>query len=276
MQLTDTIALNDGHAIPRIGLGVWEIPQTATAQVVATGIKLGYRLIDGAFVYANEAGMGEGLRQGGVARENLFVTSKIWNSDQGRDSARKAIQGSLARIGVDYLDLVLIHWPCPSKDLYVETWEALIEAREAGLVRSIGVSNFEAEHLDRLIAATGVTPALNQIEVNLRLQQARMREANRTRGIVTQSWTPLGQGASFDAAEIAAICARTGKSPAQVILRWHLQLGVSVIPRSTKREHMASNIDLFDFELTQGEMQALTRLDEGVRTGPDPAVFEAD
>ena len=276
MQPTDTLALNDGQAIPSLGLGLWQIPQDDTAGIVAAGIELGYRLIDGAYVYANEAGMGEGLRRAAVPREELFLTSKIWNSDQGRDAARRAIEASLSRIGVDYLDLMLIHWPCPRKDLYVETWETMIEARDAGLVRSIGVSNFEAVHLDRLIEATGVTPALNQIEVNPRMQQAGMRTASAARSILTQSWTPLGQGASFDAPVVAAICARSGKSPAQVILRWHLQLGVSVIPRSTKRGHLAANLQLFDFELTAKEMEALSELEEGTRTGPDPMQFEAD
>jgi 2,5-diketo-D-gluconate reductase A len=270
------IALNDGHSIPPIGIGVWQIPEADVPAVITAATAQGCRLIDGAYIYGNEVGMGEGIRQSDVAREDLFVTSKVWNSEQGFDKTRRAIEGSLERIGVDYLDLMLIHWPCPSKDLYVETWKALIAAKEDGLVRSIGVSNFEAAHLDRLIEDTGVTPALNQIEVNPRMQQANMRSINEKRGIVTQSWTPLGGGASFDAPAIQAVCARTGKSPVQVILRWHLQLGVSVIPRTTKPERMATNLDLFDFEISDAEMQAIAALHEGVRCGPNPLEFEAE
>lgn len=270
------ITLNDDHCIPQFGIGLWQIPDAKVPAIVAAAVAQGYRLIDGAFIYGNEPGLGEGIRQAAAPRADLFVTSKVWNSEQGYDKTRRAIEGSLKRIGLDYLDLILIHWPCPSKDLYVETWKALIAAKEDGLVRSIGVSNFEAAHLDRIIGETGVTPALNQIELNPRLQQAEMRAVNDTRGIVTQSWTPLGNGASFDAPAIQAVCARTGKSPVQVILRWHVQLGVSVIPRTTRPERLAGNLDVFDFELSAQEMQAIAKLDAGVRCGPDPMEFEQE
>ncbi|KUF10747.1 aldo/keto reductase [Pseudoponticoccus marisrubri] len=274
MTAIPQLPLNDGRSIPQLGIGVWQIDDATTPGVVSTAVELGVRLIDGAFIYGNEASMGEGLRQAPAPRADLFVTSKVWNADQGHDAARAAIDGSLKRIGLDYLDLVLIHWPCPAQDRYVDTWRALIEARDAGKVRSIGVSNFNPDHLDRLIDETGVTPAVNQVEINPRFQNAEIRAANVARGIVSQAWTPLGNGKSFDAPAIRDAASRTGKSPAQVILRWHIQLGHSVIPRSTKRDHLASNIDVLDFELTEAEMAAIAKLDAGDRCGPDPREFE--
>ncbi|MEQ8343747.1 MAG: aldo/keto reductase [Marinovum algicola] len=270
------LPLNDDRHLPQLGIGVWQIDDATTPGVVSTAVELGVRLIDGAFIYGNEASMGEGIRQALVSRDALFVTSKVWNADQGYDSARAAIDGSLGRIGLDYLDLALIHWPCPARDQYVETWRALIDARAAGKVRSIGVSNFNPDHLDRLIDETGVTPAVNQIEINPRFQNAGVRAANDARGIVSQAWTPLGNGKSFDAPAIREAAARSGKSPAQVILRWHVQLGHSVIPRSTKRDHLASNLDVMDFELTGAEMAAVAALEAGARCGPDPESFEAE
>ncbi|MES0864329.1 aldo/keto reductase [Ruegeria sp. SCPT10] len=268
------IELSDGHVIPRLGVGVWQIPDEDTAGVVSSAIKAGYRLIDGAFIYGNEVGMGKGVEQSGVDRGELFITSKVWNSEQGYDEARKAVEDSLERIGLDYLDLCLIHWPCATKNQYVETWRALIDAQKDGQVRSIGVSNFDPDHLDRIIGETGVLPVLNQIEVNPRLVQTAMRAENAKRNIVSQAWTPLGQLASFDAPAIQAICNRLGRSPAQVILRWHLQQGVSVIPRSTDLSRLKQNQEIWDFELTEKDMVAISALDEGVRCGPDPAEFE--
>lgn len=268
------LTLNDGRSMPQFGFGVWQIPGEAVPGVVTDAVNLGYRLIDGAFIYGNEAEMGAGIRQATVPRDDLFVTSKVWNADQGYDAARKAIDGSLARIGLEYLDLCLIHWPCPQKSLYVETWQALIDARAAGQIRSIGVSNFNADHLDRVIEETGVTPAVNQIEVNPRMQNTAMCAANAARNVLTQAWTPLGQGASFTAPAIVEAAKRAGVSPAQVVLRWHVQLGHSVIPRSTNAAHLAQNLDSLGFELTDAEMAAIAALDEGVRCGPDPLEFE--
>lgn len=270
------LPLNDGRSIPQLGIGVWQIDDATTPGVISTAVELGVRLIDGAFIYGNEASMGEGIRQAPAPREDLFVTSKVWNSDQGLDAARTAIDASLKRTGLDYLDLALIHWPCPGKNQFVDTWRALIEARDAGKVRSIGVSNFNPDHLDRLIDETGVTPAVNQIEINPRFQNTEVRAANTERGIVSQAWTPLGNGKSFDAPVIREAAERTGKSPAQVILRWHIQLGQSVIPRSTKRAHLASNIDVMDFALTEAEMAGMAALETGERCGPDPVEFEAE
>lgn len=268
------LPFSDGNSIPQLGFGIWQVPQEIAADAVESALLTGYRLIDGAYLYMNEAGLGEGLRRSGVPREDVFITTKVWNNEQGRDKARASVERSLRTIGIDQLDLVLIHWPVPSQDLYAETWRAFIEMRDEGLVRSIGVSNFNADHLDRLIAETGEAPVLNQIELNPKLQQPEMRAANARLGIVTQAWTPLGNKRSFEAEPIARAAARTGKSPAQVILRWHIQLGNAVIPRSVNPQRQAENLDVFDFDLTDEEMAAIGTLDVGLRTGPDPSVFK--
>lgn len=269
-----SIPFHDGHSIPQLGFGIWQIPQDDTAEAVASAIKTGYRLIDGAFIYGNEAGLGEGLKSSGVPRDEIFVTTKVWNRDQGRDKARASVERSLKSIGVDKLDLVLIHWPVPGMDLYVETWKALIEMRNEGLMRSIGVSNFNADHLARLVKETGEAPVLNQIEINPQLQQPELRAVCNEHKIVAQAWTPLGNGKSFEAEPIKAAAARTGKSPAQVILRWHLQLGHAAIARSVNPGRQAENLDVFDFTLTDDEMKAIEGLDVGLRNGPDPSVFK--
>lgn len=265
---------NDGYAMPQIGFGIWQIAADEAAQAVSSAIKVGYRLIDGAHIYGNEKGMGEGVRQSSVPREEIFLTSKVWNGEHGKAKTRIAVERSLKVIGVDQLDLMLIHWPVPSHDLYLETWKTLIELRDEGLVRSIGVSNFNRDHLERIIGETGVVPVLNQIEHNPRLQQPELHKFHDEQGILVQSWTPLGQGASFDAESITAACKRTGKSPAQVILRWNIQLGKAVIARSVNPDRQAQNLDVFDFELTQDEIAAISTLDVGWRTGPDPSVFK--
>jgi len=268
------LTFNDGNTMPQFGFGIWKVAPDVAANAVEGALRLGYPLIDGAYIYGNEAGLGEGLRTSGVPRDDVFVTTKVWNGEHGRDKARASVERSLKTIGIDRLDLVLIHWPVPDRDLYVETWEAFIEMRDEGLMTSIGVSNFNADHLDRIIEATGVVPALNQIEVNPELQQPRMRAANAERGIVTQAWTPLGNGRSFEKEPLTAAARRTGKSPAQVVLRWQLQLGNAVISRSVNPGRQAENIDIFDFELTDAEMAAIATLDVGARTGPDPSVFK--
>jgi 2,5-diketo-D-gluconate reductase A len=267
------LRLNDGHMIPQIGLGIWQVPAETTATTVATALGLGYRLVDGAAIYGNEVGQGEGIRQSGLPRDDVFVTTKVWNDDQGHDATLRAVEASLARLAVDRIDLCLIHWPCPARDLYIDTWRALIRLKEDGRIRSIGVSNFMPSHLERLVGETGVIPVLNQIELNPRLQQTELRGLHDRMGIVTQSWTPLGQGHSFASAPVQAAALRTNKSPAQVILRWHIQLGVAVIPRSTRAEGLAENLDIFDFTLTDEEMAAMATLDEGQRCGPDPMTF---
>lgn len=268
------LTFHDGRSMPQLGFGIWEVPPEITAGVVERALLTGYRLIDGAYLYHNEAGMGEGLRRSGIAREEVFLTTKVWNDDHGRARTRASVERSLGTIGVDQMDLVLIHWPVPSQDLYVETWQALIELRDEGLTRSVGVSNFNADHLERIIATTGEAPVVNQIELNLELQQPEMRAVNAAHGIVTQAWTPLGNGRSFDAGPVTAAARRTGRSPAQVIIRWHLQMGHAVIPRSINPERQAQNLDVFDFALTEAEMAAIATLDVGLRTGPDPSVFK--
>jgi 2,5-diketo-D-gluconate reductase A len=269
-----TLPLNDGRQIPQLGFGLWQVPAATTAETTAAALRMGYRLIDGAAAYGNEAGQGDGVRLSGLPRDQVFVTTKIWNSEQGFDRTLHAAEASLMRLGLTHVDLLLIHWPCPAKDLYLDSWRALIRLREEGRALSIGVSNFQEPHLERIIGETGVTPVLNQVEINPRLQQPALRAFHAKHGIVTQSWTPLGRGLSFDAAPVQAAARRTGKTPVQVILRWHIQIGASVIPRSTRTEGLAENLDIFDFALTDVEMAALATLDEGARCGPDPARFE--
>jgi 2,5-diketo-D-gluconate reductase A len=266
------LRLNDGNKIPCLGLGIWQIPTETTAGAVSGAIGRGYRLIDGAAIYGNETGLGDGIRSSNVPRDQLFFTTKIWNDRQGHDETLRAFDESVARIGMAP-DLILIHWPCPANELSVDTWRALIRLREEGRVRSIGVSNFGADHLERIIGETGVTPVVNQIELHPHMQQTALRALHDRLGVVTQCWTPLGKGHAFTAASIAAAAARTGKSPAQVILRWHVQLGCSVIPRSSNAGRQAENIDIFDFTLSEDEMAAIATMDEAARLGPDPATF---
>ncbi|WP_434617771.1 aldo/keto reductase [Tabrizicola sp. M-4] len=267
------LSLNDGKSIPQLGFGLWQVPEDQTARVVREGLAAGYRLIDGAAIYGNEVGLGEGLRAAPVARDEVFVTTKVWNDRQGEASTRQAVEESLARIGLPSVDLMLIHWPCPERGKFLETWKTLIALRDEGKVTSIGVSNFRVADLEVIIGEKGVVPVLNQIELHPRLQQAELRAFHAKHGIVTQSWTPLGQGKSFGADAIRAAAARVGKSPAQVILRWHVQLGCSVIPRSTRAAGLAENLDVYGFALTEAEMAGIAKLETGERTGPDPAVF---
>ncbi len=271
--MTQMLALHDRRQIPQVGFGLWQVPSAATADTTATALRMGYRLVDGAAIYGNEDGQGEGIRASGLVRDQVFVTTKVWNSEQGFDTAMRAAETSLKRLGLDHVDLLLIHWPCPAKDLYLDTWRALIRLQEDGKALSIGVSNFQEAHLERIIGETGVTPVLNQVEINPRLQQPALRAFHDKHGIVTQSWTPLGQGRSFAAPPVQAAARRSGKTPVQVILRWHVQIGASVIPRSTRAAGLAENLALFDFSLTDAEMAAIATLDEGARCGPDPARF---
>ena len=266
-----SLPLNDGHTIPQLGFGLWQIADAA--RVTETALGLGYRLIDGAAIYGNEVGMGQGIAAAGLPRDAIFVTTKVWNDRQGRDSTIAAVGESLDRLRLDRLDLVLIHWPCAPRNRYVETWRALITLCEQGAVTSIGVSNFSVEQIDRLTAETGVTPALNQIELHPGLQQPALRAAHAARGIVTQSWTPLGQGRHFGHPVVQAIARRLGCSPAQVILRWHLGLGLSAIPRSSRAEGLAQNLAAADAALGSQDIADMSGLDTATRLGPDPAHF---
>lgn len=268
------MTLNDGRTMPQLGTGIWQIDDATVPEVLSHALRIGYRLIDGAAAYKNETGMGQGIREAGVPRDQLFVTSKLWNDAQGHDAALRAFDATMERCGLDYLDLYLIHWPLPSLDAYVDTWKALVRLRDEGRVRSVGVANFHEPHLRRLVDETGVAPAVNQIELHPSLTQAHLLEVNRQLGIVTQSWTPLGRGDSFEAPAIRDAAARTGRTVAQVILRWHIQHGLSVIPKSEKPERLAENFDVLSFELTPEEMSAIDGLDRGHRTGPDPDAFD--
>lgn len=266
-----TISFNDSHSIPQIGLGVWKTPNDSAVTAVQAALEAGYRHIDTAAVYENEEGVGRGIRASGVARDEIFLTTKVWNENQGYDSTLRALDESLERLGQDYIDLYLIHWPSPWRGRYVETWQALIKAREDGRVRSVGVSNFTAEHLDRVIAETGVTPVLNQIELHPRFQQRQLREAHVQRGIKTQSWSPLGQGQLLSDPVIARIAEKHGRTPAQTIIRWHIDNGLIVIPKSVTPSRIVENFDVFGFVLDAEDMAAIAGLnDPSGRIGSDP------
>jgi 2,5-diketo-D-gluconate reductase A len=263
--------LNDGNTIPPIGLGVWQMPANATAGIVGAAIKAGYRLIDTAAAYGNEQGVGDAVRATPVAREELFVTTKLWNSDQGYDRALRAFDASLSALRLDYVDLYLIHWPSPRKNLFVESWKALARLRSEGQVRSIGVSNFCPEHLERIIGETGVVPVLNQIELHPRFQQRAARAFHERHGIVTEAWSPLGKGQLVNDPLLSEIAKKHRKSPAQVVLRWHLENGLIAIPKSADPGRLTQNLDIFDFSLDADDMKRIDRLDSaGGRTGPDP------
>jgi 2,5-diketo-D-gluconate reductase A len=265
--------MNDGREIPQLGFGVFQIPADDTADAVAHALASGYRAIDTAAAYRNEAGVAEGLQRSGLTREDVFITTKLWNSDQGRDSARRACERSLSRLGSDYVDLYLIHWPVPSRDLYAETWDVLCSLRDEGLARSIGVSNFHVEHLERIIGESGVVPAVNQIELHPRLAQPELRRFHEQREILTEAWSPLGQGETLEEEVVLEIAAARERTPAQIVLRWHLKLGNVVIPKSVTPARIEDNFRIFDFELDDHEMRAIAELDVGRRTGPDPATF---
>jgi len=267
------LKLNDGREIPQLGFGVFQIRPEETADAVAHALDTGYRAIDTAAAYRNEAGVAEGIARSGLAREDVFVTTKLWNSDQGRDHTRRAFERSLSRLGSDYVDLYLIHWPVPSRDLYAETWEVLCELHEDGQAHSIGVSNFQIDHLERIIDESGVVPAVNQIELHPRLAQPELRRFHDEHEILTEAWSPLGQGATLQEKVIEDIATARERSPAQIVLRWHLQLGNVVIPKSVTPSRIEENFRIFDFELEEEEMAAMGELDEGRRTGPDPATF---
>jgi 2,5-diketo-D-gluconate reductase A len=274
MTLERAITLNDGRAMPRLGLGVWQASADETAAVVRTAISAGYRAIDTAAVYRNEAGVGEGVRTCGLAREDVFVTTKLWNDNQGYDSGLAAFDASLKRLGLDYVDLYLIHWPVPRQDRYVESWKALIRLREEGRAKSIGVSNFGPAQIDRLISETGVTPAVNQVELHPAWQQAPLRTADAQRSVATESWSPLGQGRLLSNPTLGEIGRKHGKTAAQAVIRWHLQLGLIVIPKSVTPSRIAENFDVWDFELDAADLAGIAALDSAQgRIGPDPNAF---
>ena len=267
------ISLRGSETIPQLGFGVFQVPRAETAEVVTRALTAGYRHIDTAAAYRNEAGVGQGLHASGLDRSEVFITTKLWNDDQGYDEAKRALHASLGRLELDYVDLYLIHWPVPAHDRYVETWRAFIDMRDEGLIRTIGVSNFQPAHLRRVIAETGQTPAINQIELHPYLQQRGLRREHEELGILTEAWSPLAQGAALDDPAILEIARSHERTPAQVVIRWHLQTGNVVIPKSVTPERIEQNFDVFDFGLSDAEMRAIDELDAGRRTGPDPDTF---
>lgn len=270
-----TAQLNDGRTMPLFGLGVMFIDNADLPAAIAEAASLGYRLYDTAAIYGNEAGTGRGIRECGVPREELFVTTKLWNLRQGYDEALKAFDESQAALGLDYVDLYLIHWPVPTRDLYVESWKALIRLREEGRVRSIGVSNFMPEHLERLLRETGVAPAVNQIQYNPVWQQRELLALGNAHGVVSQAWSPFGHGPILADPRIAAAAQRIGCTPAQLILRWLTQSGMSVIPKAASAAHMRENLASLDLTLDAEALALMESLyDPNGRMGPDPYTFE--
>jgi diketogulonate reductase-like aldo/keto reductase len=278
MAHTSTIPalkLQDGVEIPQLGFGVFQVPPADTQSVVETALEIGYRHIDTAAAYRNEAGVGAAIEASGLGRDEVFVTTKLWNSEQGYDSTMRAFERSLDELGMDRVDLYLIHWPVPSGDQYLDTWRAFERIKSEGGARTIGVSNFRLDDLERLRAEAVTLPTVNQIELHPHLQQRELRAWHADHGILTEAWSPLAQAEILDEPTIERIAASHGRTPAQVVLRWHLQLGNVVIPKSVTPERIRENIEIFDFELSEEEMEGIAEMDAGRRTGPDPGTFVA-
>ncbi len=267
------LSLGSNEQIPQLGFGVFQVPAKETEQAVAEALAVGYRHIDTAAAYRNEGPVGQAIHASGLSRDEVFVTTKCWNEDQGYEQAKRACHASLERLELSHLDLYLIHWPVPAHDRYVETWKAFIELQAEGLVRSIGVSNFGAGHLERVIAETGVTPAINQVELHPHFQQVGLRREHERLGVLTEAWSPLGQGLELEDPTIVEIAEEHGRTPAQTIIRWHLQLGNVVIPKSVTPARIKENFEVFDFTLSDAQMEAIEARDAGTRIGPDPDTF---
>nr|WP_305847258.1 aldo/keto reductase [Herbiconiux sp. VKM Ac-2851] len=265
-----SLLLNDGAAMPQLGLGVYKTTDEEAATAVSFALRHGYRLIDTASMYHNERGVGEGVRASGIDRSEVFVTTKVWFTDNGYDETLRAFDESMRMLGLDHLDLYLIHWPAPLRDRYVEAWRALIALRDSGRVRSIGVANFHPAHLTRIVEETGIVPAVNQVELHPRLPQTALRAFDAEQGVVTQSWSPLARGGLIADPVLARLAAKHGRSPAQIVLRWHVQLGLSVIPKSVTPARIVENLDVFDFTLDADDLAAIASLETGERTGVDP------
>ncbi|MFD4030603.1 aldo/keto reductase [Streptomyces sp. NPDC058637] len=273
MSQVPSLTLNNGLTMPQLGFGVWQVPDDEATKAVATAIEAGYRSIDTATVYRNETGTGKGIAASGVPRDELFVTTKVWNGDQGYDSTLRAFDASLDRLGLDHVDLYLIHWPVPAKDAYVDTYKALEKIHADGRAKSIGVSNFFPAALERLMDETSVVPAVNQIELHPQFQQTEARAFHARHGIVTEAWSPLGQGKGLTVPTVVAIAQKHGRTPAQVVLRWHLQTGHVAIPKSVTPSRIVENLAVFGFELDADDLAAFAALDGGKRIGGDPAEF---
>ncbi|GAA2064487.1 MULTISPECIES: aldo/keto reductase [Streptomyces] len=271
MSSVPHVTLNNGEEIPQLGFGVWQVPDDQATDAVNHALEAGYRHIDTAAIYRNEVGTGKALAASGLPREELFVTTKLWNSDHGRDDALRAIDVSLEKLGLEYVDLYLIHWPTPMYDQYVEAWQALEQIYADGKAKAIGVSNFRPAHLRRVLDETNIVPAINQIELHPNFVQAESRGVHAELGIATEAYSPLGSGKGLlDDPQLAEIGAKYGKTPAQVVLRWHLQLGNVVIPKSVTPARIKENFDVFGFELAPEDLAAVTALDTGTRVGADP------
>lgn len=272
MASVPSIKLRDGNSIPQLGLGVWQVDPAITARVVSDAIEVGYRSIDTAEGYQNEEGVGEAIKRASVPRSELFITSKLRNGGHARDLALKSFDASMKALGLDQLDLFLIHWPVPSQGKFVEAWKTLVELKTQGRIRSIGTSNFNQDHLQRIIDETGETPVVNQIELHPRFQQRDKRDFHKQHNIIIESWSPLGSGRMLDDPTVSAIAKKHGKSIAQTIIRWHLQEGLIVIPKTTHRERMVENFDVFGFELDADDVARINGLDKrDGRVGADPA-----
>lgn len=265
------ITLNNGVAMPQLGYGVWQVPDDEAATAVGSALEAGYRSIDTAAIYGNEEGTGKALAASGIARDELFVTTKLWNDEQGYDSTLRAFDTSLGKLGLEYVDLYLIHWPMPAKDTYVDTYRAFEKIYEEGRAKAIGVSNFQPAHLERLMGETSVVPTVNQVELHPQLQQSELRAFHARHNIATEAWSPLGQGKDLlTNTTVTGLAEKYGRTPAQIVLRWHLQVGNVVIPKSVTPSRIKENIDVFGFELDDADMSALAALDSGTRLGPDP------
>lgn len=265
-----SLSLDDGETIPQLGFGLYKVPAADAATLCRAAIEIGYRHLDTAAFYANEAEVGLAVREAPVPREELFVTSKVWKDDNGYDRTLRAFDESMRRLGLDRLDLYLIHWPVPSTDRYVETWRALVRLREEGRVSSIGVANFHAHHIERIVGETGVTPVVNQIELHPWLPQADLRDFHASRGIRTEAWSPLARGRILATPLLDDLAAKHGRTPAQIVLRWHLELGNIVIPKASSPERLRENLDVFDFALDADDLTGIASLETGERTGRDP------
>lgn len=265
------ITLNNGLLMPQLGFGLWQVPDEEATAAVREALAVGYRSIDTAAAYQNEAGTGRALAESGLAREELFVTTKLWNSEHGYDSTLRAFDASLAKLGLEYVDLYLIHWPLPMFDTYMDTWRAMEELYADGRAKAIGVSNFHPEQLRRLLDEGSITPALNQVELHPNLQQSQLRAFHQEHSIATEAWSPLGQGKDIlRDPVVSSIAAKHGRTPAQVILRWHLQLGNVVIPKSVTPSRIQENFDVFGFSLGSEDLEAFEKLETGTRLGPNP------
>jgi diketogulonate reductase-like aldo/keto reductase len=269
MSTQPTISLNDGNVIPQLGFGVWQVPNEEAAKVVGTAISTGYRSIDTAAIYGNEIGVGKAIAASPVQRTQLFITTKLWNDQH--TNARSALNESLSRLGLDQVDLYLIHWPKPRQNAYVEAWKALVKLKEEGRAKSVGVSNFTVSHLKRIIDATGVAPSVNQIELHPRFQQKELAAYHTEHGIITESWSPLGQGTLLENPTLKALAQKHGRTPAQVVIRWHLDRGYIVIPKSVTPTRIRENFDVFDFSLDADDLAKIAALDrKDGRIGADP------